>query len=74
MRKEIRQIIPRINRNPALPASFISPMSQEMISTISDTGNLNKSLEKVYERYGSDLHAFFQDAYESVNTKRESDD
>jgi len=39
-----------------------------------DTGDLNESFEKIYERYGTNLQAFFHDAYDSVKPKQDSDD
>jgi hypothetical protein len=34
-----------------------------------DTGNLEKALDQIYERYGADLQAFFRDAYKEATLK-----
>jgi len=74
MKREVRQTMPRTCNNPTPPALSIFPLAQETTSRINDTGSLEKSLEKIYERYGADLQAFFHDAYESSVAEKGSDD
>lgn len=43
----------------------------EISSSKSDTGNLAEAVKWVYKRYGTDLSAFFRDAYKDAARKQQ---
>lgn len=40
--------------------------AHDLPSRVSNSGRLDEAIKSVYERYGTDLSAFFRDAYEQV--------
>lgn len=74
MKKEFQETTTHFNNNASL--SPLTAFSVRCATTprIDNSGNLDRSLEKIQEKYGTDLRAFFQDVYKSIATNQEPDD
>ena len=65
LRKELKPVNKDLTSEMRKEAQESSPSVQH------NSGNLNEAIKAVYRRYGTDLPAFFQDAYKEAACKHQ---